>query len=444
MSSRSPIRPGFLVGEGRSGTTLLSSILNRHPRLCVTPETHFFRLLHGYPGGAEAFALDWPKSLEWMVARMDPTPTWTPDTKHWLSSLPGISAHIYPGHERLFVAICDAYARSKGKSEWIEKTPPHIQFLPWLREHFPTAPIIHLVRDGRDVAHSLSTMKWSKMTREAHLLEWACHVGAARRYLNDDPYSYTIHYERLTEDPEQTIEDLCMFLGLKFDPIMLSPDGSENELIEIDQDHKELIRKPISRSRVGRWRTTYSPADQMRAERMIGHELAKWGYPLTNDRSNDRSLIVACQTQPPRDMNAYARIVANLCDQGHSVISTENLQDKAPATLPDTWLTTEPLPMAGDRSAVSVWIRAIRLCLRLQAWRSTEFHYFFRESSNHAARGWRLRRILQAYVARVAHTVFIRAEDDPILVSENLGIPLARVRMIGTEKSIPPNALRNK
>ena len=33
--------PVFIVGAGRSGTTLLRTLLSAHPRLAVTPETHF-------------------------------------------------------------------------------------------------------------------------------------------------------------------------------------------------------------------------------------------------------------------------------------------------------------------------------------------------------------------------------------------------------------------
>ena len=34
--------PIFVVGHARSGTTLLATLLGRHPHLAATPETHFF------------------------------------------------------------------------------------------------------------------------------------------------------------------------------------------------------------------------------------------------------------------------------------------------------------------------------------------------------------------------------------------------------------------
>ena len=37
------IKKLFIVGVGRSGTTLLQSMLNAHPEICFTPETHFVK-----------------------------------------------------------------------------------------------------------------------------------------------------------------------------------------------------------------------------------------------------------------------------------------------------------------------------------------------------------------------------------------------------------------
>ena len=57
------IRPIFIVGVGRSGTSLLQSMLHAHPYISFLPETHFFRHYVARPkslcghewAGAEAF-----------------------------------------------------------------------------------------------------------------------------------------------------------------------------------------------------------------------------------------------------------------------------------------------------------------------------------------------------------------------------------------------------
>ena len=63
---------GFIVGVPRSGTTLLATILNRHPLVCVTPETYFFSLTEQYPGGRTAFLRELPHSLD-VLKRIEAT-----------------------------------------------------------------------------------------------------------------------------------------------------------------------------------------------------------------------------------------------------------------------------------------------------------------------------------------------------------------------------------
>jgi len=435
MSGHAPIRPGFLVGEGRSGTTLLSSILNRHPRLCVTPETHFFRLLHGYPGGTEAFARDWPASLEWMVARMEPTPDWQPDAQRWLEALSPGERRRYPGHARLFLAIGDEFAQARGKFEWIEKTPPHIRFLPWLRARFPDAPIIHLVRDGRDVAESLSRMAWSRLDRDAHLLRWAWRVGRARRQLTGDPRACSLRYEDLVEAPEETVTRLCDFLGLDYHPDMLVPDGSERGLIETGQDHKELVRQPITRARLARWRETYTPDELRRGERLIGHELAAWGYPLNTDSTGDRSLMLAWPLPRRQDREALTRATIALCDAGHRIVELRCLQEEAPDKLPDAWLSGEPLPLRDDSGLMERLRRLWRLWWRPAHWRDTAIHYFSTAAAKKGGSAGPLARHLARRLAHHASRILVPPDTDAGACARYLGVDEDRVDRISTSGS---------
>ncbi len=435
MSPRTPVRPGFLVGEGRSGTTLLSSILNRHPRLCVTPETHFFRLLHGYPGGAEAFARDWPASLEWMAARMEPTPDWQPDAQRWLGVLSPAERRHYPGHARLFLVIGDEFAQARGKFEWIEKTPPHIRFLPWLRARFPDAPIIHLVRDGRDVADSLSRMAWSNLDRDAHLLRWAWRVGRARRQLAGDPRSFSLRYEDLVEAPEEAVRQLCAFLGLDYQAAMLVPDGSEGGLIETGQDHKELVRQPITRARLARWRETYAPDQLRRAERLIGHELAAWGYPLETDTTGDRSLMLAWPLPRRQDRGALTRAAIDLCDAGHRIAGLRCLQEQAPDKLPDAWLSGEPLPLRDGSGRMERLRRLWRLWWRPARWRETALYYFSTTAANEKEGVGPVERILVRRLARHARRILVPADRDAGACARHLGVGADRIDRIRTSGS---------
>ncbi len=159
--------PGFIVGVGRSGTTLLASILNRHPEICVTPETHFFRLVYNYPGGIKNFERRWPYSLKEIMQKMHPTKGWQPNSNIIIERF-----NSYPGIAAIFKAIGEDIAAKNNKKLWLEKTPNHIIYLSFIRKLFPNAPIIHIVRDARDVGLSLLRMKWASNSYLENLLHW--------------------------------------------------------------------------------------------------------------------------------------------------------------------------------------------------------------------------------------------------------------------------------
>src|SRR5439155_26280155 len=46
----------------------------------------------------------------------------------------------------------------------VERTPGHVSHLPLIADVFPDARVIHIVRDGRAVARSLTSMDWGPDT----------------------------------------------------------------------------------------------------------------------------------------------------------------------------------------------------------------------------------------------------------------------------------------
>jgi hypothetical protein len=54
-----------------------------------------------------------------------------------------------------FIYLLDQLTLREGKSVWIEKTPKHFRYIAFIRRFIPSAQIIHMIRDGRDVVASI-------------------------------------------------------------------------------------------------------------------------------------------------------------------------------------------------------------------------------------------------------------------------------------------------
>ena len=118
--------PLFIVGCSRSGTTLLQQMLNAHPRIAITPETHFMPFYwakagqYGDLGDEAAFR----RLVEDIVA--------TGDLREWGLSADEFRAAAWAG-ERTFAAvlgtILDLFARVKNADIRGEKSPSHVLFV---------------------------------------------------------------------------------------------------------------------------------------------------------------------------------------------------------------------------------------------------------------------------------------------------------------------------
>ncbi len=137
--------PIFIVGAPRSGTSLLRNLLYSHPRLFFRSETQFipaFYRVYGNPrSGSEALKLAKKiVKLEW-IAR------WEEDIDIYEMAKQGTFAGLV---DNMFMQL----ALREGKKTWGDKTPHYVLDIHTLREIFPAAKFIHIIRDGRDVCLS--------------------------------------------------------------------------------------------------------------------------------------------------------------------------------------------------------------------------------------------------------------------------------------------------
>lgn len=149
--------PFFIFGCGRSGTSLLSRMLNEHPRLAVPNESHLFdtfgplRRWYGDLREVENRARLAADMLPAVAARR-----WSPPLRsdQVLAAVRACDP-VRDGHLGGVVdAVLRSWAQSQGKSRWGEKTPGHLFSWPEISGWLPHAQAIHIIRDGRDVALS--------------------------------------------------------------------------------------------------------------------------------------------------------------------------------------------------------------------------------------------------------------------------------------------------
>jgi hypothetical protein len=272
--------PIFVVGHGRSGTTLLASILNAHPHLACGPETAFFDLLGRQRRRWLLEAPSWPeRAVDFLVSM---------ERQHGGSVLTayGLDAAVVrrelegrpPSVAALLEAITVPYARARGKGRWVEKTPRHLLRTPQIRRLWPDAVIVRIVRDPRGVAASLMAVPFGPSSVVAAAYQWRITDQATWRFFQDDPRSITLRYEDLVREPERELRLLCECLGEPFHTSMLGPGAAGAREIARDAPWQARVTAPIDATRVEAWRNELSAADATRVVVICAEGMRRYGY----------------------------------------------------------------------------------------------------------------------------------------------------------------------
>jgi hypothetical protein len=159
-------RPIIVNGTGRCGSTLFFSLLSEHPDLCwISNYTNRFK---GMPGLA---ALSRVRDMPWLGHRLPrkwkvtPKPAEANELYTWLTdgtfTQPRLltSADVTPAAREKYRSSVEKHLRSHGKPRFAQKHTgfPRYEFL---REIFPDARFVHVIRDGRAVANSMINVSW--------------------------------------------------------------------------------------------------------------------------------------------------------------------------------------------------------------------------------------------------------------------------------------------
>lgn len=215
-------RPIFIAGLERSGTSLIYAILASHPNIAMTRRTnlwtHFYNQ-YGDLGKRENFE----RCLK-MMMRYKRLLVLEPDAEALRSEFLQGEA-TYP---RLFAILEEQYARRMGKQRWGDKSLNTERYADEIFAAYPDARILHMMRDPRD--RYASVIKRWKVRRGgigAGTAMWIESARMAQENQQQYPDRYkVVRYETLVSDPEETMQEICAFIGEEYTSTLLTMQGA--------------------------------------------------------------------------------------------------------------------------------------------------------------------------------------------------------------------------
>jgi len=272
------MRPIFVVGCDRSGTTLLGAMIGGHPNSVCLPEATFIK--SSMPEGPAETPVQHSEILS-RIEMMWRFRIWNFDL-NGRRPKPGDSVKTYADTWNWLVL---QYAEECGRSDpeiWIEHWPGKILYLARLLDHFPDAKVIHIIRDGRAVAASFLSLDWGPNTVREAAFYWTRIMGfgfSASACFGPEKI-YNVHYEDLVTNSEQTMREICKFIGIDFHSDMLNSKGLK--VPKFTQKQHSLVGEQPKQSRVTAWRESLSPRE-IEIFESLTHDLLRYlGYELDN------------------------------------------------------------------------------------------------------------------------------------------------------------------
>ena len=292
LATKSVADPIFVRAMSRSGGTLMCTLLDAHPDIAMSYELYPALLETDTEFDLYALAKRLAKARNHAAVR-DCTPSDGFATFVARCPRSGLSYRDFSallkrladeggrlsdlsGRMRL-IELCGLLKMARaGKRRWGMKCGNAFEdYLTF----WPGAYFINMLRDGRDVlASQLNTGSFKHSPKEvAH--GWQSTIQRFEQLIaRDDVNARMVRYEQLTETPEPELRELCTFLGLSFDPGMLS--HADLKLTIFDASHLSgpRVSKPIDTSPIGRWRKDLNSQQLADFSEVASPELDRFGY----------------------------------------------------------------------------------------------------------------------------------------------------------------------
>lgn len=253
------VRPIFIIGAPRSGTSITTWVLGQHPNIQPMPETSWIATMA--VGSYASYTYGASRGRLSHLSNVDLAPA-----TFMRRVGEAIDAIVHDCYEERCRRLYGNY-RERGqldtpseaeqdgflqirravddpKSRWIDGTPFNTFFTWALAEMFPDAQFIHNLRRPDEVATSLEGFDkfgHAPVQLQEGLSTWSSHTEAAwlgERALGDTKV-FRLNFERIANDAEGLIRDLCKFLGEEYSADCLLPLRQRINSSEVD-DRLEL------------------------------------------------------------------------------------------------------------------------------------------------------------------------------------------------------------
>ncbi len=281
--------PIFIIGNPRSGTTLLRLILHTNSNITIPPEAGFAMWLYN------DFVNYSNSDLDVFLNRMKLTKKINNWNISWGQFKNEMILKQAKNYSDLINHIYLYYGKSINKvtQRWGDKNNYYLNFIEQIKTLFPDAYFIHIVRDGRNIACSYKNLNKKRIiSTDAPVLpneiglianEWNKNITTIQNGFKAIKYNKVleVRLEDLTTYPVNTLKIIMSFIGEEYEPQML-------EYYKVDEKHggepvqyiqwKDKNTRPIINEPANKYENELSAKEINTFETIAGNYLKYYKY----------------------------------------------------------------------------------------------------------------------------------------------------------------------
>ncbi|MBF0234626.1 MAG: sulfotransferase [Desulfamplus sp.] len=295
--------PFFIVGNSRSGTTLLSRILKNHSFIHVLNETHFFEEFSSQIHSFKELNDDQLcKLINTMITiqrkdyyRKSEYEEYPDEAENILKQYAQVEHQNFETLNNIFFTH---EALRLGKKRAGDQTPRHVLYIDEIFTIYPEAKVIHMIRDPRAVLFS-QKRKWLSGYRNKQPL-----FEVIRTFFNYHPFTMTIlwcksvnaglsaeknygeqrikkiYFEQFVDKPEFYIKEICQFLGENYENEML------DVTVELSATENLEGKKGVVKDISEQWKKRLKNGEVFICQKIAGNLMEKLGYIPSINKTN--------------------------------------------------------------------------------------------------------------------------------------------------------------
>jgi hypothetical protein len=296
----------FVVGNSRSGTTMMGRVLGGHRDVFTFNELHFFEQL--WQPTKEPEALDARKAKELLTTLIAyQRDGYYAQIKPWnYLDEAGTVINAINGPmtaPAVFQAFINHECAKHNKTIGCDQTPRNLYYIEELLALYPEAQFVVMVRDPRDVLLSQKNRwkrrrlgakgtpwwnalrTWAGYHPETISLLWRSGVAAGDRF-KDDPRVCVLRFEDLLSNPEPQLKRVCESVGIGYDPAML-------DVPRVGSSHQtdRPTERGLDPGAAGRWKQGGLTITELAVcQRIAAEHMARHGYDIEPVKASVLSL----------------------------------------------------------------------------------------------------------------------------------------------------------